>query len=586
MSGYDEGNVYYQNQGMIQEAAGDDADVLTRATVKRKFREFLAGFRDGDELVYRDKCEQLRRSDDPHKVLSVRMEHLQRFDDELAGMLRNEPAEYLPLFEVSAADLIAMLQVRVADGEDESALIDVEVTNVQVLLSSNEEPKKLRELTAENISKQILFSGIVTAASRPKSKATLICLRCRTCGHLTSIQCKPGIGGAIKPRRCGASEQQQGPEGCPLDPYVELEDKSKYVDQQTLKLQEVPEDVPAGELPRSAMLVLDRSLVGRVAPGTRMTCTGIYSIYSADKKSGSKANLAALRQPYIRVVGIDEESEGNNRNKPTFTPAEVTEFKEFAKQPGIYEALRQRIAGHYDEMADAQDNIEMQSTILSRFDLIFLVKDERLRDRDLAIAAHVVGVHSAAGQTSAEDNEEEAERERFIRRYVEYARHHVYPRLTEEAALRLRDKYVSIREQSKQSQLEHGVAPVPITVRQLEAIVRVTEAHAKMRLSNVATEADVEQAVRLFEVSTEDASKAGLDQDFSPNAEQLKELQGVEEQIKRHVAIGQYIGEKSLVSNLERYGYTTGAVRRALLAMAKRGEVDFRRERKTIMRVS
>ena len=737
MSGYDEGNVYYQNQGMIQEAAGDDADVLTRATVKRKFREFLAGFRDGDELVYRDKCEQLRRSDDPHKVLSVRMEHLQRFDDELAGMLRNEPAEYLPLFEVSAADLIAMLQVRVADGEDESALIDVEVTNVQVLLSSNEEPKKLRELTAENISKQILFSGIVTAASRPKSKATLICLRCRTCGHLTSIQCKPGIGGAIKPRRCGASEQQQGPEGCPLDPDVELEDKSKYVDQQTLKLQEVPEDVPAGELPRSAMLVLDRSLVGRVAPGTRMTCTGIYSIYSADKKSGSKANLAALRQPYIRVVGIDEESEGNNRNKPTFTPAEVTEFKEFAKQPGIYEALRQRIApsiyggddikravaallfggsrkqlpdgtrlrgdvnvlmlgdpstaksqflkfvektapisvytsgkgssaagltasvvrdmnnefyleggamvladggvvcidefdkmrpedrvaiheameqqtisiakagittvlnsrcsvlaaanppsGHYDEMADAQDNIEMQSTILSRFDLIFLVKDERLRDRDLAIAAHVVGVHSAAGQTSAEDNEEEAERERFIRRYVEYARHHVYPRLTEEAALRLRDKYVSIREQSKQSQLEHGVAPVPITVRQLEAIVRVTEAHAKMRLSNVATEADVEQAVRLFEVSTEDASKAGLDQDFSPNAEQLKELQGVEEQIKRHVAIGQYIGEKSLVSNLERYGYTTGAVRRALLAMAKRGEVDFRRERKTIMRVS
>ena len=274
------------------------------------------------------------------------MEHLVRFDEELATLLRHNPAEYLPLFEAAAAELIAMLQARVP-GEDEDggdALTDVQVENVQVLLGSDERPLKLRELTASYIGKQIMFSGIVTAASRPKSKATLIQLKCRQCGHPLTISCKPGIGGVFKPRKCQASVEQQGPDPCPLDPYLEVADKSKYVDQQSLKLQETPEDVPPGELPRSAMLIMDRSLVGRVAPGTRMTCVGIYSIYSADKKSGSRANLAALRQPYIRVVGIDEESEGNNRNEPVFTPAEIAEFKDFAKQPDVYTALRDRVA--------------------------------------------------------------------------------------------------------------------------------------------------------------------------------------------------------------------------------------------------
>ena len=242
-------------------------------------------------------------------------------------------------------------------------------------------------------------------------------------------------------------------------------------------------------------------------------------------------------------------------------------------------------SGHYDDMADAQENIDLQSTILSRFDLIFLVRDERLRERDLQIAAHVVGVHASAGAASAEDTREAAERERFIRRYVEYARHKVHPRLDDDAAARLRDKYVQIREAAKQAQMDHGVAPVPITVRQLEAIVRVTEAHARMRLANTATEADVEQAVRLFEVSTEDAAKAGLDRDFNPTEEQMKELSAVEEQIRRNIGMGQRISMKALLTNMDHVGFGAGAVRRAVMAMSKREEIDFRNERKAIIRL-
>lgn len=55
-----------------------------------------------------------------------------------------------------------------------------------------------------------------------------------------------------------------------------------------MQLQERPEDVPVGELPRAVTLIADRQLVGQVAPGTRVTITGIYSIYQVCAPSSAK----------------------------------------------------------------------------------------------------------------------------------------------------------------------------------------------------------------------------------------------------------------------------------------------------------
>ena len=64
------------------------------------------------------------------------------------------------------------------------------------------------------------------------------------------------------------------------------------MDQQTLKLQERPEDVPTGDLPRNMMVLIDRHLVGQIAPGTRVTAVGIYSIYAA-KEGNSKVQSSS-----------------------------------------------------------------------------------------------------------------------------------------------------------------------------------------------------------------------------------------------------------------------------------------------------
>lgn len=58
-------------------------------------------------------------------------------------------------------------------------------------------------------------------------------------------------------------------------------------------------------------------------------------------------------------------------------------------------------SGRYDELSALEDNIELQTTILSRFDLIFIVKDERTRERDALIANHVLGVHRQGGNPNS-----------------------------------------------------------------------------------------------------------------------------------------------------------------------------------------
>lgn len=72
---------------------------------------------------------------------------------------------------------------------------------------------------------------------------------------------------------------------CPLDPYHMLPDRCKCIDFQTLKLQENPEDVPHGEMPRHMQIYVDRYLTDRVTPGNRVNITGVFSIKKMFDKS-------------------------------------------------------------------------------------------------------------------------------------------------------------------------------------------------------------------------------------------------------------------------------------------------------------
>ena len=118
------------------------------------------------------------------------------------------------------------------------------------------------------------------------------------------------------------------------DPYVVVPDKCTYIDQQTLKLQESPEEVPTGEMPRHILLAADRTLASVVVPGTRVAVIGVVSILNTqgDRKGGSA--MVAVRVPYLRVVGFKVNKAGASGSDvmSSFTPTDEAKFADIARQ--------------------------------------------------------------------------------------------------------------------------------------------------------------------------------------------------------------------------------------------------------------
>ena len=127
------------------------------------------------------------------------------------------------------------------------------------------------------------------------------------------------------------------------------------------------------------------------------------------------------------------------------------------------------------------------------FDLIFVLKDQPEESRDEALAEHVLLLHSK------ERNPVPPIPPDLFKKLILYAREHVTPKLSGVAIQKLKDFYVRMRQSAQKYQSDFlEVHPVPITPRHLEALVRLTEAHARMLLKDVADESDAEFAIQLM----------------------------------------------------------------------------------------
>jgi DNA replication licensing factor MCM5 len=134
---------------------------------------------------------------------------------------------------------------------------------------------------------------------------------------------------------------------------------------------------------------------------------------------------------------------------------------------------------------------------------------------------------------------------------------------------------VAIRRQVHAAEIEANTrSSIPITVRQLEAIVRITESLAKVSLSPVATEAHVDEAIRLFLCSTMDAVTQGSNQ----GSKELNEEVGrVEAELKRRLPIGWSTSLATLRKEMvEGKGFSEQALNRALMIMQRRDTIMFR----------
>ncbi|KAK3109808.1 minichromosome maintenance protein 5 [Teratosphaeriaceae sp. CCFEE 6253] len=243
------------------------------------------------------------------------------------------------------------------------------------------------------------------------------------------------------------------------------------------------------------------------------------------------------------------------------------------------------VFGRYDDLKSPGENIDFQTTILSRFDLIFIVRDEHDRARDERIAKHVMGIHMGGPQGSLPSDQPQAELSvEKLRRYISYAKARCAPRLSAEAAEKLSSHFVGIRRQVARAEADAGQrSSIPITVRQLESLVRLSESLAKLELQPIAQERHVDEAIRLFLGSTMDAVMSAGGGEAGGvggvgSRELVDEVHKVEEELRRRLPIGYTSSLATLRREfVDRKGYTEAALNRALQVLVRRESVQFRR---------
>ncbi len=153
--------------------------------------------------------------------------------------------------------------------------------------------------------------------------------------------------------------------------------------------------------------------------------------------------------------------------------------------------------GRYDPYRTIAENLSLPITLLSRFDLIFVIRDQPNRDVDSKMAEHILTIHRT-GEPSVKPPIPPD----LLRKYISYAKD-IKPVLTQEAIERLRDFYLSMRSISESSD-----SPVAITARQLESLVRLAEARARSALRREVTVEDAEAAILLMKKSLQ---QVGID---------------------------------------------------------------------------
>ena len=148
--------------------------------------------------------------------------------------------------------------------------------------------------------------------------------------------------------------------------------------------------------------------------------------------------------------------------------------------------------GRYEPHRNVSENINLPVTILSRFDLIFIIKDQPEPDYDSRMSEHILALHRS--KVSPETAPFAPD---FLRKYISFAKR-ITPVLTPEAVIELRDFYLKMRSKGGED------AAVAITPRQLEALVRISEARARAFLRDTVTVEDAKSAIRIMTVSLSD----------------------------------------------------------------------------------
>jgi len=498
--------------------------------------------------------------------------------------------------------------------------------------------RSLRQINAEIINKMTSVSGMVVRASEIKPLAREVTFVCPD-GHVTHVDLLTGMS-LNTPSKCTN----------PKCSHRELEikhDSSRFIDFQILRLQELPEDLPPGQLPHYVDVSIKQDLVDNARPGDRVILTGIVRIEQEPVSGISRTESALYR---LRIDGNNIEFLGGkgvkisrSTEREEVSPEEEKIIKSLGKNSDIYERLvgsfaphiqghslikeailllivgsTQRILqdgskirgdiniflvgdpgtaksemlkfcariaprglytsgrgstaagltaavvrdktgimmleagavvlgdqglvcidefdkmkpedrsalhevmeqqsasiakagivatlnartsilaaanpmyGKYDPFKNITENVNLPIPLLTRFDLIFVVRDIPSKERDRNIAQHILDLHKPTGVETRSLIDVD-----MLTKYLAFAKR-IDPILTKEAEEKILEYYMKMRNVDSEDM-------ITVTPRQLEGLIRLATARARLMMKDQVEEEDAERAIFLIQSMLQDA---------------------------------------------------------------------------------
>ena len=248
-----------------------------------------------------------------------------------------------------------------------------------------------------------------------------------------------------------------------------------------------------------------RYVVGKSATGAGLTATVVRDEFL----KGWSLEAGAMVLSNKGIVCIDEIEKMDPQDRSAMHEAMEQQSVTISKA-NVQASLRAETSvlaagnpkfGRFDPYMPIAQQVDIQPTLLNRFDVIFMLRDMPDKSKDDAIASHVLTEHQNPSSQGSIDPA-------LFRKYVAYSKQKVSPDLTDEAVKEIKNFYVSLRNAPTAS--DSAVRPIPITARQLSALVRLGEASAKTRLSDKVEKVDAERAISILKYYL---MQAGFDQD-------------------------------------------------------------------------